>query len=117
MFITHFDQLTSELFIRTFAYDERRECFLQPLHNTLQWHEIFILRRVVRRQIGELNHSPIVEHLLEVGVLLDNPAIFLIIIPVAAALLQLSIELCVKQVVVDDARIINLVGIDADEAS
>ena len=75
MFITQFNQLASELFIRAFANDERRECLLQPLHDILQRHELFILWCVVRRQVGELNHTPIVEHLLELGILLDNPAV------------------------------------------
>ena len=93
--ITHTRQPSSDFHVRMFRYGKGRELLRQPLHDLLYGDDAGIVRGVFRWEIGDGDHLLVVEHLLELFVLLDDTGIVLVLEPVATPLLQLGIELAV----------------------
>ena len=115
--ISHCSQPAAQFHVRTLSDGERGELPGQQAHNVLDEHGLGIGRSLFGLEVGQLYHLLVVEHLLEVFVLLRDALVVVVLEPVAAPLVQLLVELSIELVVVDIARIVNLVGIDADEAA
>ena len=117
VFITHTSQPFSEFHVCMFHNGERREELRKTFHDVLQGYWLCVVRRVLRGQIGERYHLLVILYLLEFSILSDDACIVLVFEPVLSSFVQFLVELGIELVVVDDARVVNLVGIDADEAA
>ena len=115
--VTHVGEAAAEFHVGILPDNEGGEAVLQPLHDILQGNGLRVGGRLIWGEIGELHHRLVVEHLLELLVLLHDSLVFLVLKPVATPLFQFIDELCVEHVMSDVVGIVDLVGIDADEAA
>ena len=83
----------------------------------MQIDELLIAASLLRWQEGELYHSAIVANLLEIGILLDDTCVLIIVEPIPTALLELCVELGIELVVIDNARIVDIFSINTDKAT
>ena len=117
MYKTHLVELSSQFHVGILFDDEGGEAGAQHLHDVLQEHGLRVERCLLGREEGALHHRAVVEHLLEVLVLPDDALVIFILEPVTMPLFQFLHELGIEHVVVDEACVVDAVGIDADETA
>ncbi len=115
--IAHLGEPPSQFHISRLRHVEGRVELFEPFHHLLDGDGLGVGRRLLGRQVGECYHLFEAAYLSELLVLLNYACVFLLLEPVAASLPEFLAELCVELVVEDDVRIVDLVGIDADESS
>ena len=91
--VTHVAKPAAQFHVGVFAYDEGGEAVFQLLHDVLQEYGLRVGGCLLGRQEGALHHRLVVEHLLEILVLLHDAPVVGILEPVAAAPLQFGVEL------------------------